>query len=88
MILKPDKFQAIVLQNWNKNTNNTLNVEDITINPTKSVELLGVTIDTKLNFKERISVLQKYMRKKREVAIINSFINFKSISAASAFLFV
>ena len=88
MILKPDKFQAIVLQNWNKNTNNTLNVEDITINPTKSVELLGVTIDTKLNFKERISVLQKYMGKKREVAIINSFINFKSISAASAFLFV
>ena len=48
-IVNPDKLQAIVLQKGNKNNNpnNTLNIENITINPSKSVKLLGITIDNK-----------------------------------------
>ena len=48
-IVNPDKLQAIVLQKGNKNnnTNNILNIENITINPSKSVKLLGITIDNK-----------------------------------------
>ena len=42
--------------NKSKNTNNILNIDNITINTTKSLELLGVTIDSKLNFEEQISI--------------------------------
>ena len=59
--------------------NNTLNIENITIKTSKSVKLLGIVIDNKLNFVEYISVLsikaslhlnaisrlQKYMEKRR-----------------------
>ena len=52
-----DKFQAIVLQKGNNNnTNITLNTEDIAISKSKSVKLLGITIDHKLNFEEHFSV--------------------------------
>ena len=50
-----DKFQAIVLQKGNNNnTNIKLNIEDIAIS--KSVKLLGIIIDHKLNFEEHFSV--------------------------------
>ena len=86
-IVNPDKLQAIVLQKGNKNnnTNNTLNIENITINPSKSVKLLGITIDNKWSFEGLISVLwqkaslqlnaishlQKYMGKKEKGATIS-----------------
>ena len=82
MIGNPDKFWAIVLHKGNKNnnTNITLNVENITICTSKSLKLLGITFDNKLNFEEHISVLckkaslqlnstsplQKYMEKKKK----------------------
>ena len=61
MIVNPDKFQTIVLQNGNKNnnTNIILNTENITFNASKSVKLLGITIDNKLNFEEHIFLLCK-----------------------------
>ena len=60
----------------------------MTINTSKSVKPLGITIDNKLNFEEHIfafckktslqlnavSRLQKYMEKKEKEAVINSFI--------------
>ena len=45
--------------NKSKSTNNALNIENITTIITKSFELLGVTIENKLNFEEHISVLCK-----------------------------
>ena len=86
-----DKFQAIELQNGNKNNNNTnikLSIENITINITKSVKLLGITVDNKLNFEEHISNLckkaslqlngisrlQSKIGKKEKETIINNFI--------------
>jgi len=91
MIVNPDKFQAIILQKGNSNRNknyNTLAIENIEINTTKSVELLGLTIDNRLSFEEHISILckkassqlnaisrlQHYMNQKEKEAIINSFI--------------
>ena len=61
MIVNPEKFQTIVLLkgNRNNNTKSTLNIENIIINTSKSVKLLGITIDNKLNFEEHISVLCK-----------------------------
>ena len=58
---KSEKFQAIILQKGNKNnsTNITLNIENITINKSKSVKLLGITIANKLNFDKHISALCK-----------------------------
>lgn len=46
------KFQATVSQIGYKNTNITSNIESITINTLKSVKLLGITIDNKINFEE------------------------------------
>ena len=59
IIVIPDKFQAIVMQKGkkSKNTNNKLSIENITINTKKSVDLLGVALDNKLNLDEYISVL-------------------------------
>ena len=80
-IVNPSKFQAIVLQKGNNNNNtNTLNIKKILINTSKSVKLLGITTDKKLNFEENNSVLcrkaslklnavsrfQKYMRKQKK----------------------
>ena len=61
MIVNPDMFQALILKKGNKikKTNNILNIENITIGTTKSLELLAETIDSKLNFEEHISVLRK-----------------------------
>lgn len=42
-----------------ENTNNTLNIENVTINTIKSVQLLGVTTNKKLNFEKHVSVLCK-----------------------------
>ena len=46
MIVFPDQFQATVMQKGykSKRTDNTLSIENITINTTKSVDLLGVAI--------------------------------------------
>ena len=49
MKANPDKFQFIILGNKDSHT---LQFGDITTKPVSSVTLLGITIDSKLNFKE------------------------------------
>ena len=46
MIVFPNQFQAILMQKGykSKRTNNTLSIENITVNTTKSVDILGVAI--------------------------------------------
>ena len=96
MIVNLDKFQAIVLEKGYKNSSTLIHdkfklhyiIKNNTINTSKSVELLGIMIDYKLNFEEYIAVrckkirlqlntisrLQKYMGKKEKEAIVNSFV--------------
>ena len=52
----PDKLQFIILGNKDSHT---LQIGDITTNSTSSVTLLGVTIDSKFNFKEHINKIIK-----------------------------
>ena len=61
MIANPNKFQAIILQIGNKSNNTiiTLNIKNITTNTSKSVKLLGIRIDSKINLKEHSSALCK-----------------------------
>ena len=49
MKANPDKFQFIILENTGSHT---LKIGDITIKSASSVTLLGITVDSKLNFKE------------------------------------
>ena len=56
MKANPDKFQFIILGNT---CSHTLQTVDITIKSASSVTLLGITIDSKLNFKEHISNIVK-----------------------------
>ena len=49
MKANPDKFQFIILENTGSHT---LKIGDITVKSASSVTLLGITVDSKLNFKE------------------------------------
>ena len=56
MIIKPDKFQAIILDKKKSNlTNILLAIDNQTIKSVPSVELLGIHLDDKLNFNLHIS---------------------------------
>ena len=57
MKANPDKFPFIILGNTDSHTSQ---IGDITIKSVSSVTLLGITIDSKLNFKEHINnIVQK-----------------------------
>ena len=62
MIVNRDKFQAMISQN-SKNSKNyepvKLEIETAKIERKNTVELLGITIDNKLNFEEHVSELCK-----------------------------
>ena len=89
MIVNPDKFQTMILQKQDKNSQtNSLNIYNKIIDKTKSVKLLGITIDRQLRFDEHISnlcnkgsmqlnainCLQRYMGSQEMNTIVNSFI--------------
>ena len=56
MKANPDKFPFIILGNTGSHT---LKIGDITIKSVSFVTLLGITIDSKLNFKEHINNIVK-----------------------------
>ena len=88
MIVNPDKFQAMLLEKRNENNQSCLKINNQTIKTTNCVKLLGINIDSKLNFDSHISDLCKkasmqlnalnslraYIRNKEMEIIINSFI--------------
>ena len=54
-----DKFQFIILGNTGSHT---LEIGDITIKSASFVTILGITIDSKLNFKENINnIIKKHI---------------------------
>ena len=58
MIVNPEKFQAIIIDKKGQNNNPTeLNIDGKKINSESSVLLLGLEIDSKLNFDKHISKL-------------------------------
>ena len=58
--IKPEKFQATVLNKKSSDLINTsLQVDDQVIKSVSSLELLGIQIDGKLNFNLRISIICK-----------------------------
>ena len=88
MIVNPIKFQEMVLQKQDKNSQtNSLNIDNKIIEITKSVKLHGITSDSELRFDEHISNLfnkasmqlnainrlQRYMGPQELKAIIKSF---------------
>ena len=59
MKANPDRFQFMILGNIDSHT---LQIGDITTKPVWSLTLFGITIDSKLNFKEHINnVLKKHI---------------------------
>ena len=59
MIVNPDKFQAMLLEKRSENNQSCLKINNQTIKTTNCVKLLGITIDSKLNFDSHISDLYK-----------------------------
>ena len=88
MFVNADKFQAIILNKKENEAKYKLTRDNNDIESTKSVKLLGITIDNLLRYDQNISNLcskaamqlnalgrlQKYMGKPEKVAILNSFI--------------
>ena len=57
MILSPDKFQAMLLEKRNENNQSCLKINNQKTKTTNCVKLLGINIDSKLNFDSHISDL-------------------------------
>ena len=81
MIVNPDKFQAIVLNKKRSDlTNTNFQVDNQVIKSVSSVELLGIQIDDKLNFKSAANQLNALIRLKQflnfhaKEVLINSYI--------------
>ena len=55
MIVNPDKFQAMILSSDKKEKKYDLNINNSIISSEKSVTLLGIEIDNKLNFDKQVS---------------------------------
>ena len=88
MIVKADKFQAVILNKKESEANYKLTIDNNDIEFTESVKLLDIRIDDRLWFDQNISNLcskaamqvnalgrlQKYIGKSVKVDIVNSFI--------------
>ena len=88
MKANPNKFQFMIL---GKGTRQTviLNINNIRIREPQNVELLGLTIDNRLSFKDHISMLccranyklhalrriRKYLTLEKSKLLYNAFIN-------------
>ena len=60
MIVNADKFQAIIVKrNQIMSTQYTLNIDDNQVTSEKCVKLLGININNKLSFAERVCSLCK-----------------------------
>ena len=59
MIINPDKFQAMLLEKRNENNQSCLKINNQTIINTNCMKLLGINIDSMLNFDSHISDLCK-----------------------------
>ena len=55
MKANPTKFQALILGSNNQNMNVSFHIKETVINPSNSVNLLGIEIDNKLSFSNHIS---------------------------------
>ena len=88
MIVNPDKFQAMILRPDKKENKFQLNINDSIISSEDSVTLLGIEIDSKLNFKNHVSKIcrkvgrqlnaisriQSYLGEKEKKLIVNTFV--------------
>ena len=88
MIVNPDKFQAMILRPDKKENKFQLNINDSIISSEDSVTLLGIEIDSKLNFKNHVSKIcrkagrqlnaisriQNYLGEKEKKLIVNTFV--------------
>ena len=78
MSANPDKFQAIVFRMKNPETMNFA-VGNVTINPSQSVKLLGIEIDSKLNFDTHVhEICQKAARQINALKRLSKFLNLDS----------
>ena len=60
--VNPDKFQAIIIdRKKQQNTPTSIKINDININFENSVRILGLEIDSKLNFDKHVTQLCEKM---------------------------
>ena len=71
MIVNPDKSQTIIIERKCQQNNRTsIKINDININSENSVRLLGLEIDSKLNFDKHITQLS---HSKKSSGELNAF---------------
>ena len=79
MIVNPQKFQSIIIDRKNQTNNpQQINVEDKLVASSNKVQLIGLTIDSRLNFETHISSLcQKSASQLNALCRLSSFLDFK-----------
>jgi len=82
MIVNPDKFQALILGKHKQNDSIKLKINGSEIIPEKSVTLLGIEIDDKLNFNDHVkTICKKAGNKINAIGRIKNLLGQKEIEA-------
>ena len=77
MIINPDKFQTIILDKKKSNlTNIPLAIDNQTIKPVPSVELLGIHLDDKLNQLHISNICRSAAKQPNALIRLKSYLNF------------
>ena len=79
MMVKPDKFQVIIIDKRKRDhTNENIVIDNKQIKTVPSVELLGIQLDDKLNFSPHISNICKSAANQLNALIrLQKFLSFK-----------
>ena len=78
MIVNSNKFQAMILSSDKKEKKHDLKINDSIISPEKSVTLLGIEIDNKLNFLKKVAnICRKANNELNAIGRIQNFLGKK-----------
>ena len=82
MLVNPNKFQAIIISKKSTDEDVSVDIGNNKISPSKTVKLLGLTIDNKLYFEKHVSICCRQASAQLNALIrLNTALHFKQRKA-------